>query len=78
MSVSFGVASHMCYYGAVIKELLERADKRGSTPGDAVFCFFVPFFSLFSLFFQHYFSFWPFFFILNADPAGHALGSIYI
>ena len=24
-------------------------------------------------FFQHYFSFWPFFFILNADPAGHAL-----
>ena len=29
-------------------------------------------------FFQHYFSFWPFFFILNADPAGHALGSIYI
>ena len=29
-------------------------------------------------FFQHYFSFWPFFFILNADPAGHALWSIYI
>ena len=30
--------------GAVAKELLERADKSGSTPGDAVFCFFVPFF----------------------------------
>ena len=29
-------------------------------------------------FFQHYFCFWPVFFILNADPAGHALGSIYI
>ena len=25
-----------------------------------------------------YFSFWPFFFILTADPAGHALGSIFI
>ena len=30
--------------GAVVKELLECADKPGSTPGDAVFCFFVPFF----------------------------------
>ena len=36
--------------GAVVKELLERADKPGSTPGDAVFCFFVSFF-LFGLFF---------------------------
>ena len=34
----------MCHCGAVVKELLERADKPGSTPGDAVFCFFVPFF----------------------------------
>ena len=34
----------MCHYGAVVKELLARADKPGSTPGDAVFCFFVPFF----------------------------------
>ena len=76
--MSFDVASHMCYCGAVIKELLERADKRGSNPGDAVFCFFVPFFLCLVSFFQHYFSFWPFFFILNADPAGHALGSIYI
>ena len=33
----------MCHCGAVVKELLARADKPGSTPGDAVFCFFVPF-----------------------------------
>ena len=40
--------------------------KTGSSPDDAVSCFFVPFFFLFGLF------------ILTADPAGHALGSIYI
>ena len=41
----------MCHYGAVVKELLTRTDKPGSTPGDAVFCFFVPvFFSLVSFF----------------------------
>ena len=34
----------MCHRGAVVKGLLERADKPGSTPGDAVFCFFVLFF----------------------------------
>ena len=34
----------MCHYGAVVKELHKRADKPGSTQGDAVFCFFVPFF----------------------------------
>ena len=49
------------------------------TPGDAVFCFFVPFFfSVWSLFFDTIFPFGLFFFILTADPAGHALGSIYI
>ena len=32
--------------------------------------------SMYSFF--SYFSFWPFFFILTADPAGHALGSIFI
>ena len=37
------------------------ADKPGSTPGDAVFCFFVPFF--FS-----YFSFWPFFLYSHGWP----------
>ena len=64
----------------MVKELLERADKLGSTPGDAGFCFFVQFFSLFSLFFflNTVFVFGLSFFILNADPAGHALGSIYI
>ena len=41
----------MCHCGAVVKELLVRADIPGSTPGDAVFCLFVPclFFFLFSL-----------------------------
>ena len=78
----------------MVKELLERADKSGSTPGDAVFCFFVPFYSLaraiigpimalvsgwsLFLFFNTIFPFGLFFFILNADPAGHVIGSIYI
>ena len=39
----------MCHCGAVIKELLVRAHKPGSTPGDAVFCFFLFFFCFFSL-----------------------------
>ena len=56
----------------MVKELLARADKPGSTPGNTVFCFFVPFF------FNTIFPFGLFFFILTADPAGHALGSIYI
>ena len=69
----------MSHCGAVVKEMLERVDKPGSTPGDAVFCFFVPFFlSIWSLFFYTIFSFGLFSFILTADPAGHALGSIYI
>ena len=49
----------MCHCGAVVKELLERADKPGSTPGDAVFCFFVPFF-----FFSCLVSFLTLFFLL--------------
>ena len=60
---------------------MSRADKPGSTPGDAVSCFFAPFFFfvLFGLsFFYIIFPFGLFFFILTADPAGHALGSIYI
>ena len=37
------------------------------------------FFPVWSIFLKkHYFPFWPFFFILTADPASHALGSIYI
>ena len=51
----------MCRWGAVVKELLARVDKPGSTPGDAVFCFFVPFFFLFGLFFKHYFFLLAFF-----------------
>ena len=44
-------SNHVCHCGAVVKELLERADKPDSTPGGAVFCFFVPslFFCLVSL-----------------------------
>ena len=36
------------------------------------------FFPVLSLFFNTIFFFWPFFFILTADPTGHALESIYI
>ena len=66
----------MCHCGAVVKELLARADKPGSTPGDVIFCFF-SFLPVWSLFFNTIFPFGLFFFILTADPAGHALGSIY-
>ena len=46
----------MCHCGAVVQELIERVDKPGSTPGDAVFCFFVPFFfSVWSLFLTLFF-----------------------
>ena len=44
------VSDHVCHCGAVVKELHAPADKPGSTPGDAVFCFFVLFFSVWSLF----------------------------
>ena len=40
------VSNHVCHCGAEVKELLARADKPGSPPGDDVFCFFVPFFFL--------------------------------
>ena len=63
----------------MVKELLARADKPGSTTGDAISYFFVRFFfSVWSLFFNTISPFGLFFFILTADPAGHALGSIYI
>ena len=75
-------SNHVCHCGAVVKELLARADKPGSTPGDAVFCFLVvPFFfsSVWSLFFNTIFPFGRFSFILTAEPTGHAwLGSTYI
>ena len=79
------MTNYVCHYGAVVKELLAHVDQPGSTPGDAVFCFFVLFFFflffffLFGLFFlTTIFPFDLFLFILTADPAGHALGSIYI
>ena len=62
----------------MVKEFLARADKPGSTPSNAVFCFFVPFFFCLVSFFNTIFPFGLFFFILTADPAGHELGSIYI
>ena len=63
----------------MVKELLARADKPGSTTGDTISYFFVRFFfSVWSLFFNTISPFGLFFFILTADPAGHALGSIYI
>ena len=40
-------SNHVCHCSAVVKELLARADKPGSTPGNAFFCFFVPFFFLY-------------------------------
>ena len=58
-----------------------RADIPGSTPGDAVFCFFVSFFFFFlsnRCFFNTIFLFAVFFFILTADLADHALGLRYI
>ena len=62
-----------------IKVIWSGADKPGSSPCDAVFCFFAPFFfSCLVSFFNTIFPFGLFFFILTADPAGHALGSIYI
>ena len=69
----------MCHCGTVVKELIARADQPSSTPGDAVFCFFIPFFFVCLVFvFNTVFPFGPFSFILTADPADHALGSIYI
>ena len=69
----------MCHCGAMVKEFLARADKPGSTPGDAAcFLFFSTVFFRLVSFFNTVFPFGLFFFILTADPAGHALGSIYI
>ena len=45
------ISNHVCHCGAEVKVLFARADKSGSTPGDAVLCFFVSFFFLFGLFF---------------------------
>ena len=55
----------MRHCGVVVKKFLAGADVPGSTPGDAFF-------------FNTIFPFGLFSFILTADPADHALGSIYI
>ena len=66
----------MCHCGAVVKEMLARADKPRCS---FLFLCTVFFFScLVSLFFNTIFPFGLFFLVLTADPAGHALGSIYI
>ena len=57
------------------RSCLRRADDPGSTPGDAVFCFFVPFF--FSVF-NPIFPFGLFSYIDAADHVDHALGSLYV
>ena len=59
---------HVCHYGVVVKELLVRVNKPGSTPGDAVFCFFIPFFFLIGRFFLTLFfllAFFPLFLLLT-------------
>ena len=73
---------HQNMSSAVVKwsrSCLQRADDPGSAPGDAVFCFFVPFFFLvFNPIFNPIFPFGLFSSIDTAYPADHALGSIYV
>ena len=61
----------------MVKELLARADEPGSTPGNAVFRFFLPFYLLLLLLFL-FLLFVLFSFILIATPADRALRSVYI
>ena len=68
----------MCHCGAVVEELLARADKPGLTPRRRCFLFLCTVFSRLVSVFKTIFSFALFFFILTADPAGHELGSIYV
>ena len=63
--------------GAVAKGLLARADKPGSTRGDAVFFFYTVFFRLVFVF-NTIFPFGLLFFNFTADPADPVIGSIYI
>ena len=49
-------SNHVCHCGSVDKESLARADKQGSTSGDAVFCFLYRFFfPVWSLFLKLFF-----------------------
>ena len=71
------MSNHVCN-GAVVKRLLARADKLGSTPGDAVFFFFCTVFFRLVFVFNTIIPFGLLFFILTADPVDPVLGSIYI
>ena len=68
----------MCHCGAVVKEFLARADKLVRLPVTLFSVSMYLFFPCLVSFFNTIFPFGLFFFILTADPAGHALGSIYI
>ena len=73
-------SNHVCHCGAVVKEFLARADKPGATPGDAAFCFFVPFvFPVWSIFFFTLFFLLAFFslFLLQTLLVMH-LDQVYI
>ena len=72
-------SNHVCHSGAVVNVQINRV----RLPAYAVFCFLYRFlfcfcFSSLVSFFSTSFPFGLFFFILTADRAGHALGSIYI
>ena len=68
----------MCHCGAVVKELLARADKRGSTPSTLFSVSLYRFFFCLVFAFNTIFPFALFSFILNVDSADHAHWSIYI
>ena len=69
----------MCHCGAVVKEFLARAGNGVRLPATLFFVsLYRFFFPVWSLFLNTIFHFGFFFFIFTADPAAHALGSIYI
>ena len=69
----------MCHCGAVVidEELLARVN-RIRLPATLISVSLYRFFSVWSLYFNTIFPFGLFFFILTADRAGHALGSVSI
>ena len=68
-------SNHVCHCSAVVKELLACADKPVRLHATL---FYTVFFFLSGLFFNTFFPFGFFFFLLAADPAVYALGLIYI
>ena len=73
------IFQNMCVWqwGAVVKKFLALADAWGRLPATLFSVSLYPFF-LSLCFFSPIFPFGLFFFIRTADPADHALGSIYI